>query len=215
VQTENGTSTYESSERTRNYEINETETTTQYAFGSPDYEHVTAAVLVDSRVETRVGAADDERVNKIKGIIAAACGLKNGETALIDDSVSIAFIEFYSEEEPGDLPVSPLIKYFPYLLAAAALLILLLVLLLLSLRKRKAKKALGTSEIVRDIEVEEPVGIDHTIEEGVSLSMIYEPELTPEEIELNRVKAEIEKMVQENPESAVQVVRAWLMEDQR
>jgi flagellar M-ring protein FliF len=215
----NGTSTYESSDRTRNYELNRTETMTQYAVGNPNYEHFTVAVLVDSHVEERLGTNEAERVSKIKGIVAAASGLRGGEASVIDDSVSVAFIEFYSEEIPAGPPVSFAVTYFPYLLAAAVLLLALIILLLFLLRKRKRKnqqQAIETqAELAAAQAQAEQAAFDHTVDDVIEQARLREPELTPEEIEFNRVREEVEKLILEDPGSAVQVIRAWLQEDQR
>ena len=103
-----------------------------------------------------------------------------------------------------------MIKYLPYIIAALALLIFLVVLLLLALRKKRAKKAETAGK-------EELAGFDRLAGDEIDMNAVYEPVLpvlTEEEIEYNRVKAEVEKLVQEDPASAVQVIRTWLMEDQ-
>ena len=213
--TNTGTSTFERSERTRNYEINKTETMTQFAVGSPDYEHFTAAVLVDSRIAERLGTTDEERTRKITGIVAAACGLKynpNSPDNTIGDSISVAFIEFYSTDTETVVPpgISELVvKYLPFILAAIALLIFIIVLLILKLRKKRATQGLV------DAEDANTPGFDQVVGDDIDLKSLYEPVLSEEELEYNRVKAEVEKLTQEDPASAVQVIRAWLMEDQR
>ena len=117
-------------------------------------------------------------------------------------------IDFYTEPQPepaaqsviSQLMQSPLA---PVLIALLALLLLVLIILLL--RKRSA-----TAEIE---------GLDSQFEtvaeEELRLEDLIDKKMTPEERERQRVRQEVDKLIEENPEDAAQVLRAWLSEDMR
>jgi flagellar biosynthesis/type III secretory pathway M-ring protein FliF/YscJ len=172
------------------------------------------AVLVDSTIADRLGSNEAERISKIKGIVAAASGLKNGAAALIDDSVSVAFIEFYSEQPETAETAPPVIRYLPYISAGAALLVLALVMLLVSGRRKKERRRLQQQAIDAE-RAQAAIAFDQTVGEEIPMTTVREIELTPEEIEYNRIREEVETFIQNNPEAAVQVVKTWLLEDQR
>ncbi|SHG58440.1 flagellar M-ring protein FliF [Thermosyntropha lipolytica DSM 11003] len=63
--------------------------------------------------------------------------------------------------------------------------------------------------------VEEPAGFEAVVEEEIKLEELLDKNLTPEEKERQKIRHEIEKLIDENPEDAAQVIRAWLAEDAR
>jgi len=122
-------STYDKSEKVTNYEISKTETLTKYAPGDVRYDYLTVSVFVDNKVaqQANLGSTDEERVDKIRNIVAAACGLRENRTnenVNLDENISVAFIDFYTEPEP-EIPVPGGIEQimtmpsFPFILGAA------------------------------------------------------------------------------------------------
>lgn len=207
-----GESTYERETSDTNYEINRTETVTQFAKGDVNYNNLTVSVLVNrsSPQQETLGDTEEVRIEKIRSIVASATGLKpnNNDGVSLEDQISVALIDFYTEPQPepaaqsviSQLMQSPLA---PVLIALLALLLLVLIILLL--RKRSA-----TAEIE---------GLDSQFEtvaeEELRLEDLNDKKMTPEERERQRVRQEVDKLIEENPEDAAQVLRAWLSEDMR
>lgn len=207
-----GESTYERETSDTNYEINRTETVTQFAKGDVNYNNLTVSVLVNrsSPQQETLGDTEEVRIEKIRSIVASATGLKpnNNDGVSLEDQISVALIDFYTEPQPepaaqsviSQLMQSPLA---PVLIALLALLLLVLIILLL--RKRSATA-----------EIEELDSQFETVaEEELRLEDLNDKKMTPEERERQRVRQEVDKLIEENPEDAAQVLRAWLSEDMR
>ncbi len=207
-----GESTYERETSDTNYEINRTETVTQFAKGDVNYNNLTVSVLVNrsSPQQETLGDTEEVRIEKIRSIVASATGLKpnNNDGVSLEDQISVALIDFYTEPQPepaaqsviSQLMQSPLA---PVLIALLALLLLALIILLL--RKRSATA-----------EIEELDSQFETVaEEELRLEDLIDKKMTPEERERQRVRQEVDKLIEENPEDAAQVLRAWLSEDMR
>jgi flagellar M-ring protein FliF len=129
-----GESTYEKETRDINYEINRTETVTRFSLGDVDYNYLTVSVLVNrsSPQQESLGDTEEERIQKIRNIVASATGLReNGNNGIsLEDQISVAFIDFYTEPmpEPESTMVSHLLQspYFPVLIALMALMLLII-----------------------------------------------------------------------------------------
>ncbi|MBO8159346.1 flagellar basal-body MS-ring/collar protein FliF [Thermosyntropha sp.] len=209
-------SSYDESEKTRNYELNKTETVTRFSKGDVKYEHLTVSVLINNAIvdEVNLGETEEERIEKIRGIVATACGLKEDpENSNIDlaDSISVAFIDFYTEPEPepekGSFVQNMMQQpYLPWLLAITALLIVLVAFVIM--RRSRAVEEMPSLE-------EEKAGFEAVVEEEIKLEDLIDKNLTPEEKEKQKVRHEVEKLIDEHPEDAAQVIRAWLAEDER
>jgi flagellar M-ring protein FliF len=205
-----GESTYEKETRDINYEINRTETVTRFSLGDVDYNYLTVSVLVNrsSPQQESLGDTEEERIQKIRNIVASATGLReNGNNGIsLEDQISVAFIDFYTEPmpEPESTMVSHLLQspYFPVLIALMALMLLIIMVLLL--RKRSTGEMGETGS-----------GFETIAEEELRLEDLIDKTLTPEEKERQRIRQEVERFIEENPEDAVQVVRIWLSEDSR
>ncbi len=204
-------STYDKSEKVTNYEISKTETLTKYAPGDVRYDYLTVSVFVDNKVaqQANLGSTDEERADKIRNIVAAACGLRENRTnenVNLDENISVAFIDFYTEPEPeipvpGGMEQIMTMPSLPFILGAAALVIMGIIFFLVRRKKQ--------SEDVSESNFEAVVG------EDISRKDLIEKKLTPEEQEKQRIRNEIDDLIDVNPEAAAQVVKAWLMEDQR
>lgn len=213
TETGSGVTSYDESEKTRNYEINKTETVTRFSRGDVKYENLTVSVLVNNAIVDKVnlGETEEERIEKIRNIVATACGLKEDlqdKNINLENSISVAFIDFYTEPEPEvEKPslLESLLKgpYLPLVMGISGLLIVILAWMLM--RRGKEEESL----------VEEPAGFEAVVEEEIKLEELLDKNLTPEEKERQKIRHEIEKLIDESPEDAVQVIRAWLAEDAR
>lgn len=218
VETQSGNSSYDKTSKTRNYELNKTQTITKYSLGNVKYDYLTVAVLVNNAKAAKMNLGDTEaaRTDKIRNIVATACGLRENrpnENVLLKDNISVAFIDFYSQpvEEPapsgivGKMMQNPVI---PWLVAAFCMLLILAIWWISKKRKESEEQA----ELEAEPETEP---FEAVVGEEISMDDIIDPKLTPEEKEKLKVRQEIEKLVEDDPESAVQVIRAWLLEDTR
>ena len=208
-----GESTYESETSDTNYEINRTETVTQFAKGDVDYNNLTVSVLVNrsSPQQETLGDTEEERIGKIRSIVASATGLKanNNDGITLEDHISVALIDFYTEPQPEPESQSITSRLLqssltPVLIAVLALLLLVIVVLLL--RRRSAAE-----DQIADYSSQ----FETVAEEELRLEDLIDKNLTPEEKERQRIRQEVEKLIEQNPEDATQVIRAWLSEDSR
>lgn len=206
--TQGENSSYDKSSKTRNYEINETQTSTKFSQGDVKYDYLTVAVLVNNAKAAKMNLGDTEeaRVEKIRNIVATACGLRENrpdENINLKDNISVAFIDFYAEPEPEPQPSGIAGKMGPWAPWVLAVLSLLVILLVWRLTRKKPEE-----------EVEEP-GFETVIEDEIKIEDLIDRNLTPEEREREKIRMEIEKFIEEDPASAAQVVKTWLLEDAR
>ncbi|PKM77658.1 MAG: flagellar M-ring protein FliF [Firmicutes bacterium HGW-Firmicutes-15] len=211
------TSTTDKSDITRNYEINKTESVIKYSTGETKYDYLTVAILVNNAAATqsKLGDTEDAKITTIRNIAATASGLKENrpnESVSLKDNISVAFIDFYAEPLPEPPPASAVQKILnspltPFVFAVLALLIVLLVWLLIRRRKQQ------------EIEEQEREEAEHAFEtvadEEISIGDLLEKNLSPEEKERQKIRQEIEKLIEESPENAAQVLKTWLIEEQR
>lgn len=205
-------STTDKSDKTRNYEINRKDTVIDYATGDTRYDYLTVTVLVNNAAtsKAKLGNTEEEKIATIRKTVATAVGLRENrenESVNLDDSISVAFIDFYTQplSEPSSQGIqkwlsSPLAPLF---IALLALIIALLIWLLIRRKKQQ------------DEEQELSPAFEAIAQEEISLAELMEQNMTPEEREHQRVRTEIDRIITENPENAVQVLRTWLLEDQR
>lgn len=210
------TSSYDKKDTTRNYEINKRESVTHYATGDTRYDYLTVSVLVNNAAtdKLKLGNSEEEKTEKIRSIVATAVGLRENrpdETVDLNDNISVGFIDFYSEPVPEPARTG-MAAFFasPLGLAIMGLTILILVLAILLMRKRKLAE-----EERQMAELAEQQQFEAVVEDEIKVEDLIDKNLTPEEKEKQRVKQEIEKLVEETPEHAAQVIRTWLLEDQR
>jgi flagellar M-ring protein FliF len=213
VDTGGGTSTWDKSDKTVNYDNNRTETHTRFSLGDVQYDYLTASVFINrtGTENANIGDSEDEKIEKIRSIVATACGLRENrkdENVRLEENISVAFIDFYTEPEPEPAPQGALQKfaatpYAPWILAFMAVLLIIMVWLLISRRGSKAAK---------DSEMD---GFETIVDENINIADIIDKDLTPEEKERQKIKEEVERLIDENPENASQVVKVWLLEDMR
>ncbi len=213
VNTEGGTSTWDKSEKTVNYDNNRTETHTRFSLGDVQYDYLTASVFINraGTENTNIGDSEEEKIEKIRSIVATACGLRENrrdENVRLEENISVAFIDFYTEPEPEVGPQGALQKfvatsYAPWILAFIAVLLVILVWLLVSQRRLRVGRQ------------EELDGFETIVDETINIEDIIDHNLTPEEKERQRIREEVERLIDENPENASQVIKVWLLEDMR
>ena len=215
VNTEGGTSSWDKSEKTVNYDINKTQTMTRFSLGDVQYDYLTVSVFVNraGTENANIGENEGEKIEKVRSIVATACGLRENranENVRLQDNISVAFIDFYTEPEPEAGPQGALQRFAaaPYAPWVMALLAMLLVALIWLLIKRRGRKTL-------ELEPEEPDGFEAIVEESINIADIIDQNLTPEEKERQRIRLEVDKLIDENPENAAQVIKVWLLEDVR
>lgn len=200
------------SDRTSNYELNRTETITKFSQGDVKYDYLTVSVLVNNAAvaNANLGQTEQERTDKIRSVVATACGLRedrNLENVRLEDNISIAFIDFFVEPVPEAQPATGLQQILtspltPVLFGILGVIITILVYLLI--RRRRLDSA-----------EDEETGFESIVEEEIKLEDLIDKTLTPEEKEVQRIKQEIDKLINEDPENAAQVVKIWLSEDVR
>lgn len=211
AETNTGESSYTRSDKTINYEVNKTETVTKFSQGDVKYDYLTVSVLVNNAAvsKSKLGETEEERIAKIRNIVAAACGLReerNEEDVVLDENISVAFIDFYTEAEPETQSSSGINQLLKSPIGAVFLAVLGLVIAFLvgTIIRRK-----------RHIEEDEEKGFEAIVEEEIKIEDLIDKTLTPEEKEKQKIRQEIDKLIDESPEDAAQVIRAWLSEDAR
>lgn len=186
---EAGQSSSETSEITRNYEINRYLETRKKAPG--EIKRLSVAVIIDGQLSAQ------EETN-IQNIIAGAAGIN--ETR--GDMVSITSLAFNTdgytelqeqiERETARQNRMELIKYGIIILGILALVALIIVLA----RSFLARKEKETEMVITDTER-------------------LTQQLSPEELEKLEIQKSIDKIVKTQPESIAKVVRTWMAEDLR
>jgi len=182
-----GSSTFEKTESTVNYEGDKVETKTRVAPGA--VKRLTVAVLVD---QSFAGKRDDIR----EAVINASGADENR-----NDSVSVNFMQFRQKMEEPLAPTPGWTDKYKVLLGAGVLVLALVVTWLLARRKARGK--------------EEEEGFDMLVDEAIPVELLVERELTPEEKEKQRMREEINKLVDTNPEDVAQLIRTWMLDEKR
>lgn len=203
---------FDKSQTSRNYEIDKTETVTRYAPGEVKYDYLTISVLVNNAATQglKLGSTDADKINTIRNIVATACGLRENrenENVNLEENISVAFIDFQPLPVPeGENPsaVTELMKngWMPWALAGLALLACLAV--FMSMR--------GKSPLPQ-VQPGQPLsGFEAVVDDELSLEKLIDKNMTPTDRENQKIKEEIDKLVQSNPENAAQVIKSWLLE---
>ncbi|MGI6435380.1 MAG: flagellar basal-body MS-ring/collar protein FliF [Syntrophomonadaceae bacterium] len=204
---------YDKSSTIRNYEIDKTETITRYAPGEVKYDYLTISVLVNNAatMDLKLGQSQEDKANTIRNIVATACGLRenrNNENVRLDENISVAFIEFNPQPEPEPDSLNTVEYLFqsgwmPWLMLGLVLLTCLAV--FAGLRRRSPAP---------EVEAGVPIsGYEAIVDDEVSLEKLIDKSMTPAERESQKIKEEIDKLVESNPENAAQVIKSWLLEN--
>ncbi|MGI5911144.1 MAG: flagellar basal-body MS-ring/collar protein FliF [Syntrophomonadaceae bacterium] len=214
VTTEEGTSTWDKSDKTVNYNLNRTETVTRFSVGDVKYDYLTVSVFINrlGTENANIGDSEEEKVEKIRGIVAAACGLRENrpdENISLEDNISVAFIDFYTVPEAEPIPPGALqrftsLSFVPWLMALIA------TLLMVFIWWQFKRKGQNEKELVM-----EPSGFESVLEDTIDMADVIEQSLTPEEKERQRIREKVDEIINDNPETAAQVIKVWLLEDMR
>ncbi|MDD3023431.1 MAG: flagellar basal-body MS-ring/collar protein FliF [Syntrophomonadaceae bacterium] len=211
-----GVSSYDKSSKIKNYELNKTETSTKMAQGDVKYDYLTVAVLVNNKgtENAKIGETEEAKVEKIRNIVATACGLRenrDNESVRLEDNISVAFVDFITEPVPATtvgtmdkVMQSPLT---PWIIALLAIAIGLLVWLLMKRRQAMLDQQRAEEEAARIAEYES------IVDEEIRVEDLIDAGLSTEEKERRRIKEEIDRIINDNPEIAAQALRAWLSDE--
>ncbi|MEN6325084.1 MAG: flagellar basal-body MS-ring/collar protein FliF [Syntrophomonas sp.] len=217
AETGTGTSSYDKSSKIRNYELNKTETSTKMAQGDVKYDYLTVAVLVNNKgtENANIGDTEEAKVEKIRNIVATACGLRenrDNETVRLEDNISVAFVDFVTEPVPatsqGAMDKVMQSPYTPWIIALLAVAIGLLVWVLM-----KRRQAMIARQKAEEEAALAAAGFESMVEEEIRVEDLIDAGLSAEEKEKRRIKEEIERIIDEQPETAAQALRAWLSDE--
>ncbi len=199
------------SDKTTNYEINRTETVTRFSQGEVKYDYLTVSVLVNNAAiaNANIGQTVEERTDTIRSVVATACGLRENrgqDNVNLDENISVAFIDFYVEAVPEPKPSTSLQDLLgspltPIAFGILGVIITVLAFLLIRRRRLEEEPELDDFEAV--------------IEDEIKIEDLIDKSLTPEEKEAQKIKQEIDKLIDKDAESAAEVVKIWLTEDMR
>lgn len=189
-------STYEKSEKIRNYDYTRKLTEEEKAYGIVDSEKssMTVALFYGQRVK------DDSRITpefieQVKQDVSTATGIPSSNIS----------VNKYPLAPPEEItvPLADRIKEIVDTYGFFALMLLLIIGLMISVLPRR-----------KEAEVAQPAG-ELAVADGPAL-MISEPEETVAEIDMeehSEIKKQIEKFVSQKPEAVANLLRNWLSED--
>lgn len=195
-----GNSTYNKSETTRNYELDETQTRIVYAPGQ--IKRLSASVAVN-------GPVDPQKEDQIRQIVAAAVGYQPARGDQIS-VLSLAFDDSLRQKTEAEMAAAEAaerrrqqIRLYASLGAAGLGLLILLILILL-FRRRRSVRVLEQIPGLR-------VPLDRVVitEEQVAAS----EEERREEMERRARQERMRELVRQHPEEVAQLLRAWLREE--
>lgn len=185
--TATGESEYEKEEVTRNYEISVSE---KYQVKAPgEIQKLSVAVWVD-------GELAEEQKERVVAMVSSAAGIQpdRGDTVQVD-SMPFAADWMTPASVTDGLARARTWDWRLLLIVPAALLLLILV----------------RSRVRQPVAVEEPVPVvDMVIDEDEEMR---DRPLSPEEERRLRIRREIERMADEDPEGLARLIRAWMIEE--
>lgn len=197
-------------EQTTNYEVGKSETKTQKAPGS--VKRLTASVVINGNI-------DDALKTQITGLVAGAIGFdeERGDTINVE---GIAFDETDSEnakkaldEMKAQEAEEKKLEMYKLIAGGAGLLVLFIILIVLI---RKGKKKGSEFDALENNVV--PKGIDVVVG---SKSQKPEIEYKPIDFDLEdnneklHLEKEIKKYAAEKPDQVADIIKSWLVEDER
>jgi flagellar M-ring protein FliF len=158
------------------------------------------SVLLDSTVPPK-------SVRAIRQAVSSAAGITPGR----GDKLSVAQVAFAKPPVPPKKPVTATALGYAKYIAAGLALLAFLFFVTRHLRKREDQTLLGEPVWLREIEsptslAELERGADHYGDETMALPRARRPEVNP-------VRAELEELVDREPERVASQVRAWMNEE--
>ncbi|MGI9951218.1 flagellar basal-body MS-ring/collar protein FliF [Moorellaceae bacterium AZ2] len=193
-------STYEKSDTTRNYELDETQTHIVYAPGQ--IRRLSTSVAVN-------GPVDPAKEEQIRQIVEAAVGYQpeRGDQIAV---LSLAFDNTWQQKAEAEMAAAEAaerrlqqIRLYAGLAGAGVGFLLLLILLIVWRRRR----AVPAAEPVAGVEL--PLEGVRVTEEQVAVS----EEERREEVERRARQEKLRDLVRQHPEDVAQLLRAWLREE--
>ncbi|MCK9525330.1 MAG: flagellar M-ring protein FliF [Limnochordia bacterium] len=180
-----GTTEWERSEGTTNYELNRTETWTTTLPG--EITNLAVSVWINGDLTPLQLASVEESVSRATGV-----RLERG------DSVYVASVPFEVSPFMDELPSAAVATGVPIYWVIALGVLLLLTVLFLVFRKKPAQIS----------EVPVAATLDMIVDDEMP-----ERELTSEEKERLTMRRQIEKLAEEKPEEVASLMRGWLIDD--
>lgn len=205
-------SSEDKSSKTTNYEISKTETDTQIPPGEVKYDYLTVSVIVNNKAvkDVNLGSTEAERAATIRNMVATATGLRENrqnENVSLNSNISVAFMDFAPAAEPAQNKPGFLDKTLASPITPALLVVIAAIIVALAIRAKKKAAAIPKTDETDEGE------LDIAVDDEINIEDIFERNLTPEEKENLKIKEEIDKLVETDPESAVQVLKSWMSED--
>lgn len=202
--TANNNSNSSKEESQTNYEVGRTESKVISAPG--EVKRITASVVVD-------GNLDAASTQKIKNIVAGAIGYKQDrgdeisvESLPFDTAAKDAAKKALQDMEEQAQAEKKMQLYKTIAMAAAGLLAIIII--IVALRKKNKPK---------EQPLEEAVGLDIVI--GDEVSPKENVQYAPIDFEVNDEKSHIEKEIKKyatsKPEQVAEIIKSWLIEDER
>ncbi len=205
-----GNAEYNRSEQTTNYEVSEYHDEKQKNQG--DIKRISVAVMLNEDLtfgEERTQGAQGtyltrRRINDIIANVTAAANLD----PVRGDMVSVIPIKF----QPGvEGTRTEFLNQEKWKRITNWIYIVLIILTIISI-SLLSFFALRSS-VVKEEAPEEPVVEEEAIEEAVSVEELLVPELTEEQRTREKIKEEVLRMINDDPEGAALIVRSWLFQD--
>lgn len=200
----NNNSTSSKEETQTNYEVGKTESKTISAPG--EVKRITASVIVD-------GTLDAASTQKIKNIVAGAIGYKQDR----GDEISVESLPFdpelkaaakkQLEEMQKQAEAERRMKLYRTIAIAGTALLAIIIIIIALRKKNKAKEQ----------PLEEAVSLDVVI--GDEIAAKDKIQYAPIDFEVNDEKSHIEKEIKkyaaDKPEQVAEIIKSWLIEDER
>lgn len=199
-----GTAEYNREEATRNYEI--TKKVDEINKNQGDIRRLSVAVMLNEKVESlqTEGEINRRKIAEIRENVSAAANLDYNR----GDKVSVISVNFASPPLK-DLALAQekfrqRMKYI-YLGLIVATLLIMALLTFFALRR-----VVSPEEEREDLIIPE----DAYLEEPVPVEELLVPELTDEQRMREKIREEVLRMINDDPEGAALIVRSWLFEGQ-
>ncbi|NLB18071.1 MAG: flagellar M-ring protein FliF, partial [Syntrophomonadaceae bacterium] len=181
------TASSQRSERTTNWEIDKEEVLQRFAPGT--LKRITVAVLIDKELS-------QPQKDEIEQLVETAVGINRNNANSLDYNVTVTSMMFSEPEEPvAAASIMDLLVKYAWLIAVIFLCLLVLAFVLFKvLVGRKEKDS----------------GFDVIVDDEINLEDISEIEISDEEKESRRMREEVEKLIDSNPEEMANLMRTWL-----
>ncbi|NLV16988.1 MAG: flagellar M-ring protein FliF [Syntrophomonadaceae bacterium] len=184
------TSSSQRSERITNWEIDKEEVLQRFAPGT--LKRITVAVLIDKELS-------QQQKDEIEQLVETAVGINRNNADSLDHNVTVTSMMFNEPAEPlvAAVSIMDLLSKYVWLIAVILLGLVLAFVVWKMLAGRK----------------EENSGFDKLVNDEIDYQAISEMEISEEEKERRRMREEVEKLIDSNPEDMANLMRTWLLEE--